>query len=52
MVGKQVVVVANLAPHAFRGVVSQGMLLCADDGKGGVVLVSPEKAVDSGSEVR
>ncbi len=52
MVGKQVVVVANLAPHAFRGVVSQGMLLCADDGKGGVVLVSPEKIVRSGSEVR
>ena len=52
MVGKQVVVVANLAPHAFRGVVSEGMLLCADDGKGGVVLVSPEKPVDSGSEVR
>ena len=52
MVGKQVVVVANLAPHAFRGVVSQGMLLCADDGQGGVVLVSPEKVVASGSEVR
>ncbi|MBR5987021.1 MAG: methionine--tRNA ligase [Clostridia bacterium] len=52
MVGKQVVVVANLAPHAFRGVVSQGMLLCADDGKGGIVLVSPEKVVASGSEVR
>lgn len=52
MVGKEVVVVANLAPHAFRGVVSQGMLLCADDGEGGVVLVSPEKAVSSGSEVR
>ena len=52
MVGKQVVVVANLAPHAFRGVVSEGMLLCADDGQGGVVLVSPEKIVASGSEVR
>jgi len=52
MVGKQVVVVANLAPHAFRGVVSEGMLLCADDGEGNVVLVSPEKAVPSGSEVR
>jgi len=52
MVGKQVVVVANLAPHAFRGVVSEGMLLCADDGAGNVVLVSPEKAVPSGSEVR
>lgn len=52
MVGKQVVVVYNLAPHSFRGVESQGMLLCADDGKGGVVLVSPEKIVDSGSEVR
>lgn len=52
MVGKQVVVVYNLAPHAFRGVESQGMLLCADDGKGGVVLVNPEKPVDTGSEVR
>ena len=52
MVGKQVVVVANLAPHAFRGVESQGMLLCADDPEHGVVLVSPEKVVASGSEVR
>ncbi|MBQ7712635.1 MAG: methionine--tRNA ligase [Clostridia bacterium] len=52
MVGKQVVVVANLAPHTFRGVVSEGMLLCADDGQGNVVLVSPEKAMPSGSEVR
>ena len=52
MVGKQVVVVYNLAPHSFRGVESQGMLLCADDGKGGVVLVNPEKTVDTGSEVR
>ena len=52
MVGKEVVVVANLAPHAFRGVESQGMLLCADDPEAGVVLVSPEKVVASGSEVR
>ena len=35
-----------------RGIVRQGMLLCADDGKGGVVLVNPEKTVDTGSEVR
>ncbi len=52
MVGKEVVVVANLAPHVFRGVESQGMLLCADDPEAGVVLVSPEKVVASGSEVR
>lgn len=52
MVGKEVVVVANLAPHAFRGVESQGMLLCADDPEHGVVLVTPEKVVASGSEVR
>lgn len=52
MVGKQVVIVANLAPAKLRGVVSEGMILCAEDAEGNVVIVSPEKAVDSGSEVR
>lgn len=52
MVGKSVVVVANLAPAKLRGEISEGMLLCADDGEGNVVLVSPEKEVKSGSEVR
>lgn len=51
MVGKQVVVVANLKPAKLRGIESQGMLLCAVTADGNVVLVSPEKPVPSGSEV-
>lgn len=51
MVGKQVVVVANLKPAKLRGIESQGMLLCAVTADGNVVLVSPEKSVPSGSEV-
>ena len=50
MVGKRVVLVANLKPAKLRGIESQGMILCATDGDG-VVLVSPEKVVASGSEV-
>ncbi len=52
MVGKTVVVVTNLAPAKLCGVVSEGMLLCADSTDGRVVLVSPEKAVNSGMVVR
>ena len=51
MVGKQVVVVANLKPAKLRGIESQGMLLCAVSADGDVVLVSPEKRVPTGSEV-
>lgn len=51
MVGKQVVVVANLRPAKLRGIESQGMLLCAVSADGDVVLVSPEKPVPAGSEV-
>ena len=50
MVGKQVVLVANLKPAKLRGIVSEGMVLCATDGDK-VVLVSPECKVESGSEV-
>lgn len=56
MLGKNVVVVYNLKPAKLRGIESQGMLLCAcytdADGNEQVVLVSPEKPVDSGSVVR
>lgn len=52
MVGKEVVVVSNLKPAKLRGIVSEGMILCADDGKGNLCVVSPEKAMLSGSEVR
>ena len=56
MVGKSVVVVFNLKPAKLRGIESQGMLLCAceknDDGSENVVIVSPEKTVESGCVVR
>ena len=50
MVGKRVVVVSNLAPRKIRGIESCGMLLCAanDDG---LCLVTPEKLMESGTEV-
>ena len=50
MVGKKVILVANLPPRKMCGIESNGMLLCAEkDGK--VVLISPEKDIDSGAEV-
>ncbi len=52
MVGKTVVVVTNLAPAKLCGVVSEGMILCADSVDGRVVIVSPEAAVASGMIVR
>jgi methionyl-tRNA synthetase len=51
LVGRQVVVVANLEPAKLRGVESQGMLLAAADGDR-VVLVRPDDAVASGAVVR
>ena len=51
LVGRQIVVVANLAPAMLRGVESQGMLLAASDGDR-VVLLEAEKPVASGSPVR
>lgn len=51
LVGRQVVVVANLEPAKLRGVESQGMLLAAADGDR-VVLVRPDEAVGPGAVVR
>lgn len=51
MVGKQVVVVANLKPAKLCGIMSEGMILCTDDADGKIVVVSPERAVPSGSTV-
>ncbi len=51
MVGRRVIVVTNLKPVKLRGVLSEGMVLCADDGKGGFCLLTPEREVPSGSEV-
>jgi methionyl-tRNA synthetase len=52
LVGRQVVVVANLAPATLRGVESQGMILAASDGAGTLALVSPERPVAAGATVR
>jgi methionyl-tRNA synthetase len=52
LIGKQIVVVANLQPATIRGVSSQGMLLAATDAEGRAVLLHPDKAVASGSKVR
>lgn len=51
MVGKKVLVVTNLKPVKLRGVLSEGMILCAED-KDGLALVSPEKPIASGGSVR
>ena len=51
LVGRQIVVVANLAPAKLRGVESQGMLLAASDGDR-VVLLRPDEAVAPGATVR
>lgn len=52
LVGKQIVVVANLAPRQMRGEISQGMLLAATDGAGGkVIVVTPSEPVVPGSKV-
>ena len=51
MVGKKVMVLVNLKPAKLAGVLSEGMLLCAEDAEGNVVLMTPEKPVPAGSEV-
>ena len=52
MVGKTVTLVANLKPAKLRGVVSEGMILCAENEKGELSLVKPEKDFDAGCEIR
>ena len=52
MVGKSVVFVANLKPRKLRGVMSEGMMLAADDGNGGVKLVTIDGDIATGSQVR
>lgn len=51
LIGKQIIVVANLEPRPLRGEISQGMLLAASDGSGKVVVLSPSDAVAPGSKV-
>ncbi len=52
MLGKQVVVVVNLAPRKIRGIESQGMLLMAGDGKNELVSIVPEQGIMPGSEIK
>jgi methionyl-tRNA synthetase len=52
LVGKRIVVVANLAPATLRGVESRGMLLAATDSSGVLSIVGPERAVANGATVR
>lgn len=51
MIGKQVIVVANLAPRKMKGIESQGMILTAEDKDGKLFLLKPENAVAPGSSV-
>ena len=51
MVGKKVLVLNNLKPATMAGMVSEGMLLCAEDDKGNVVLLNPEKDMPAGAIV-
>ena len=51
MVGKKVMVLVNLKPATLAGIVSEGMLLCAEDEEGKLALVIPEKEMPSGAEI-
>ena len=51
MVGRQVVVVTNLPPREMKGMLSEGMILCAEDEIGNVKLISPETAIADGSNI-
>nr|MCR4875416.1 methionine--tRNA ligase subunit beta [Clostridia bacterium] len=52
MVGKSVIVVTNLKPVKLRGILSQGMVLCASDDEGKLCLVAPIDGMKPGSEIR
>ena len=51
MVGKKVMVLVNLKPATLAGVVSEGMLLCAEDENGELALMTPEKPMPAGAEI-
>lgn len=51
MVGKKVMVVTNLKPAKLAGILSEGMLLCAEDAEGNLALMKPEKDMPSGAEI-
>ena len=51
MVGKKVMVVTNLKPAKLAGIMSEGMILCAEDADGNLALMTPEKDMPAGAEI-
>ena len=51
MVGKKVMVLVNLKPAKLAGVLSEGMILCAEDENGELALMVPEKKMPAGAEI-
>ena len=51
MVGKKVMVLVNLKPAKLAGVLSEGMILCAEDAEGKLALMTPEKDMPAGAEI-
>jgi methionyl-tRNA synthetase len=52
LVGKQICFIANLAPRQLKGILSEGMILSAEEADGRLVVITPEKGVKPGSEVK
>ena len=51
MIGKKVMVLVNLKPAKLAGILSEGMILCAEDENGNLSLVTPEKEMPAGAEI-
>ena len=51
MVGRKVMVLVNLKPAKLAGVLSEGMILCAEDADGNLALMTPERAMPAGAEI-
>ena len=51
MVGKKIVMVTNLKPAKLCGIVSEGMIVCAENDKGEISLIRPEKDMEDGSNI-
>ncbi|MDD3142499.1 MAG: methionine--tRNA ligase [Lachnospiraceae bacterium] len=51
MIGKKVMVMVNLKPAKLAGIISEGMLLCAEDAEGNLALMTPEKPMPAGAEI-
>jgi len=50
--GRRCILFVNLQPRMMRGVKSEGMILAADNSRGGIVLIAPEKDIELGSRIR